>query len=164
MKRLNIEASRRGGIRTKEERGTEHFRAIGKRGGEAVLERHGKAFLKEIGNKGGQTVASRPGHMAAVGARGGAVSSERLGPDGRSALGKSGARGMAQKREILAALEPFRPWLERCVAELTKYTGASAGAVEKMAVTTAGMANPPTIANAARLLKAIGGTTEGGEP
>jgi general stress protein YciG len=52
------ELGRKGGGTTKERHGEEHYRTIGKKGGATTLEQKGSKFYSEIGKKGGARLKS----------------------------------------------------------------------------------------------------------
>lgn len=67
------EVARRGGQKTREKYGDDHFQKIGQRGGAATRDKLGSEHFAEIGHKGGKTTAATHGkaHYQSLGKKSG---------------------------------------------------------------------------------------------
>jgi general stress protein YciG len=121
MREQQKDAGKKGGTTTRERHGVEHFRAAGKKGGQAAREKLGAEHFREAGKKGGRTTASQPGALRRAAALGGKATVERLGKEHFQRIGAAGAKSRmeraAQGPRLLAALEPFRRYLEATEAD-----------------------------------------------
>ena len=67
------EIGKKGGNKTKEKHGLEHFQSLAKEGGKANAKKYGNPHFSKIGQKGGETTRERYGaeHFKEIGSEGG---------------------------------------------------------------------------------------------
>jgi general stress protein YciG len=108
-------AGKKGGATTRKRHGKEHFSSAGRKGGAATMAEHGAEHFKAAGKRGGAVMANRPEDLSRAGRKGGQATLEKLGKGHLLKLSLASKEERAARKvlpRLLAALEPFRAYLE----------------------------------------------------
>lgn len=111
---------KKGGATTRARHGKEHFSRAGQKGGAVTKAEHGTEHFRAAGKRGGDTMAQRPKDLSRAGKLGGQATLEKLGKEHLLQLSQASAQERAARRvlpRLLAALEPFRRYLEETEAD-----------------------------------------------
>lgn len=154
---------RKGGAAVKLKHGKEHFKRVGRAGGEATRDKLGSEHYQQIGRKGGAAAAAIEGHSSAAGRKGGQTTRDRFSGEHYQQIGRKGASVAKAQRQrgahLLAALAPFRSWLETMRDDMRRLQKDMPEAAELACLFPPSPLLANTYGDCARLLAVMDGLT-----